>query len=245
MNICIIGASSGIGLALSRRLAGEGHRGWGIARRKEALQSLERSLPAGSFQWSAGDISEVEDMASATETMRSKGFLADAVIIAAAIFNDDLKDGRHDFAAGKRVFEVNVFGVMHCIEMFLDDFLAKKNGHFVILSSIAAFRPGSRGIAYPATKAAVSLVSRGFGLAMRGTGVLFSTVYLGPVSSPMWEGKAGFPVITPEQAAEKISKILVSRRSTYYIPFFSTMIARMSRVLSDRMYARLRNILFK
>lgn len=245
MKICIIGASAGIGEALSRLLAREGHLVWGVGRRGDQLEKLARDLGEDSFIWSAGDISSREDTVRIKRAMDSRGFSPDAVIISAAIFGEDLHDNRYDFKEAERVFDVNIHGTMHGIEMFLDDFLARKKGHFILLSSIAAFRPNPRGIAYGASKAAVSRLAKGFDLAMRGRGVLFSSVYLGPVATDMWEGKVRFPVISPAVAARKISKILSSRRATHYIPFFSTFLARISSIVPERVYARLSVLLFK
>ena len=54
MKILITGTSSGIGRELARQLAEAGHQVWGIARRKDLLESLRHELGGDEFHYSQG-----------------------------------------------------------------------------------------------------------------------------------------------------------------------------------------------
>jgi NAD(P)-dependent dehydrogenase (short-subunit alcohol dehydrogenase family) len=64
----------------------------------------------------------------------------------------DLPDSEIDW-----VIEVNLFGVLHCLQAFLPDMIAAKSGHVVATSSMAGLIPGwvPRHVPYVAAKAGV------------------------------------------------------------------------------------------
>ena len=238
MNVLITGASSGIGKSLATYFVAEGHCVWGMARRGEALKQLQDSLSQekGTFRWNAGDVQKHDDIARMHDDMHKASFSPDAVYLAAGIFPNDIAP-RFSFELFSETMETNTRGALRIVDAFLDECLSRGSGHFIVLSSTAAFRPNCRGIGYPASKAAVSIAFRGLGLAYRSRHIIFSVAYLGPVSSSMWDGKKSFFVADEQSIARKLATIIQTRRSTYYLPFFSTFLYRTSRWIPDRWYA--------
>ncbi|OJI07241.1 hypothetical protein BK005_02055 [bacterium CG10_37_50] len=235
-DILITGASSGIGRSLAEELVKQGHRVWGIARRNDLLESLKNQLGDKKFFYTAGNILDRETLIEAKNTMEQIGFKPAVFILGAATFESDLEPN-FQIEIFKKTIDTNLIGPISTIEAFLPVCLTNKQGHFILLSSIASFRPNRKGIAYPASKAAASLALRGFNLHYRSQGLLFTNIYLGPVATSMWEGKKSFLVANPKFIAKAISRRIDSRRQSIYLPFFSTFLARISLLLPDKLYA--------
>ena len=148
----IIGASSGIGAGLAKRLAQQGYALGLIARRDENLRMLAASLPSPTF-------TRVSDIADCRSAMK--------------IFGDPLQDlGGGDLAiitAGlgrenpdlawrpeAETIAVNVTGFAAMAGVAMRHFIARGSGHLVGISSIAGIRGDGRAPAYGASKAFVA-----------------------------------------------------------------------------------------
>lgn len=244
MKILITGVSSGIGRAMAKKFVNHGHLVWGIARSQEKLINLKNSLNAGRFLFSVCDVSSQNQVTVVFEEMNRNNFLPDVVILNAGIFPNDFepKFNRQIF---NDTFAVDFFGAINFIEFFLEKFIQRGFGHFIAMGSTAVFRPSNQGIAYPAAKAALSSAIKGFDLAYRKKGIIFSNVYLGPVATDMWEGKNNFLVSTPEKAAIFVSQLLRNKRRESYFPFLSTFILRLTKFIPNDLFSKLSNLLLK
>jgi short-subunit dehydrogenase len=222
MNVLVTGASSGLGRAVSEELVRAGHMVWGLARRREMLEELSHTLGKNSFLYSICDVTRENDVERVIGEMSQHMFHPDVVIANAGtfphdkIFPDDYKKFRESFAV-----------------------------HFIAISSIAAFRPNARGVGYSASKAALGMTFRGLDLMYRKRGIVFSTVYLGPVATTLWEGRRSFLIPNASTCAKDIIRIMKTRKSIYYLPFLSTFLFRISLLLPDRIYTRLSTLFFK
>jgi short-subunit dehydrogenase len=244
MKIFITGISSGIGRALTKELINQGHEVWGLAREQEKLNSLKNDLNSERFVFSVCDVADESQVAAVVNELTEKKFIPDAVILNAGIFPNDLTPNFN-----KKIFNqimaVNFNGAINFISAFLEKFINRGAGHFIFINSTTAFRPSARGIAYPASKAALALASRGLDLIYRPQGILFSTIYLGPVATKMWEGKKNILVSTPEKAADFIIKILKNKKKESYFPFISTSIFRLTKFLPDKIFFSLSKFILK
>lgn len=229
MHIVVVGASGGIGTALVRQLESAGHR----------LCTVSRKNPLSDARC---DITDPSAVRSTFEKIVGDGFAPECVIIASGVFEDDLVP-QYDRVLLDINFAVNFFGALNIIDAILPYFLSMGKGHIIALSSIAAWRPNKRGVGYPASKAALTSAMRGFDLAFRDKGIAFSVVYVGPTQTNMWEGGKSFLTATPEKVASSIATLIKSRKAVLYVPFFSTLLARVSLLMPDRLYMTLRKIL--
>jgi short-subunit dehydrogenase len=241
-DILITGASSGIGRALVVELTKQGHRVWGLARRHDLLVSLKNDLTEDKFFYSVGDVTKPETLVQVKQAMREANFRPKVFILGAATFESDLRPN-FQLEIFKQTINTNLIGPIMTIEAFLDDRLADHQGHFILLSSVAAFRPNRKGIAYPASKSAASLALRGFNLHYRPRGLSFTNIYLGPVATAMWEGPKSWLVADQALIAKAISRHLTTSRSQIFLPFFSTLLFRFSRLLPDKFYTLISGLL--
>jgi 3-hydroxy acid dehydrogenase/malonic semialdehyde reductase len=220
---------------LVKQLVEDGHAVWGIARRGNLLEELKKELGNESqFFYSVCDVGIQDEVSKVVLEMRQKEFLPEAIILAAGVFSNDIADGL-DYGLFKKMVEVNFYGSLNFVNAFLPYFLKQGYGQFVALSSITAFKPSLRGVGYPAGKAALGITFRGLDLAYRHRNIIFSTIYLGPVATEMWKAKKTFAVADKSRIARAIKYSLQTKRSVYYIPFWSTIISRLS-FLPDKFY---------
>jgi uncharacterized protein len=235
MKIFITGVSSGIGREIAKKAVGAGHDVWGMARKQEELDGLKQEL-GGRLRLSACDLNEESDCRRLAGEMRTANFVPEACVLNAGVYLSDL-DGGLKRAEFEKTFQTNLFGVVFWIGEFLPDFLQRKSGTFLAISSTSAFRPSFDCLAYPASKAALSMTMRGLRLNHANTGVRFNTIHFGPINTQMWQGKRSFLVPEPEQAAAFVMKTLPKKGGVHYFPFLSTSLFRLSRFLPDRFFS--------
>ncbi len=236
MKICITGASSGIGQELVKQLIKDGHSVWGVARRENLLNGLKKEL-GDSFLYTACDVSKQNEIQKISQEMAEKSFSPEIIVIAAGDFLNDIQPD-FNYEIFKKAMDVNLYGALNLVSAFLPEFIRQNSGQFIAISSITALKPSLRGIGYPAGKSAMGIAFRGLDLAYREKGVIFSTIYLGPVATEMWNAKKSFAVADKKQIASAIKKVMKTKKSVYYIPFWPTLISRLS-FLPDSWYIAL------
>lgn len=218
MKILITGVSSGVGKALAEECLRRGDEVWGVARRQV-------NLPG--FMFTLCDVSDPEQVDLAFQEMSKKNFMPDVVVLNAGIYEGD-SEGRYNQEVATKVFSINVYGALIWIEKFLPKFLERKQGQFIAISSIAAYRPDPASSAYPASKAALTMAFRSLRLRYSGTGVKFKAIHFGPIDTlviPRFvNSKKGKWVVSAEDAARYIIKVIARKGGMFYFPLNSWII---------------------
>lgn len=154
-SIVITGAAHGIGAALARRYAEEGHRvavldlDAGAARARAA--GFERA-GAGSLGLGC-DVSSPDDCRAAIRRVQDAWGGIDLLVNSAGITQlGFVRDTQVEVL--RRVMEVNFFGSVHCTLAALPSLLERR-GRVVALSSVAGFAPLVMRAGYVASKHAV------------------------------------------------------------------------------------------
>jgi len=239
--VFITGISSGIGQSLAVKLVKDGHQVWGLARRKDSLEELQKNL-GDKLTVSVCDTANAGETEKVAMEMREKNFMPDVVVLNAAINPQDVQDGLH-FENLQQTFRTNLEGSLFWVSELLPGFLKKRQGLFIGISSTSALRPSKNEIAYPSTKAALSMAFRGLRLNFQKSGVGFSTVHFGPIATQMWRGKVNFLVPSADQAAQFIISTFHKTPSSYFFPLFSTSFLRLTNLLPDKLFSFLSSLL--
>lgn len=205
-NILITGASSGLGLALARLYAAGRDNVWGISR---------RPLP-GLIRHSLCDVSDFGQVRTVAKSMMDAAFLPDAVFLNAGIDTLGPEEG-FSTEAFEKVLQTNLYGALIWIEIFLPLFLKRGRGHFVATASLAAYHSWPRAAAYCASKGALRLAFEGLRTQFQPQGIGFTTIFLGPMKSPMTPNPPPFSC-TPEQAARAVSRAVSRRQRQIHYP---------------------------
>ena len=219
----VTGASSGIGEAIARRLAGEGAKLVLWARRAERLTRLAEEIAAQSGVTVDTGVVDVRDH----DAVR-----AEAERLIAGLGAPDILVNNAGLAAGMalvhdadvddwdRMIDTNVKGLLYVTRAFLPAMVERDSGQVVNIGSIAGRQVYPGGSVYAASKYAVQAITEGTNLDVLGTGVRVSGVHPGLVETEFAlvrfkgdEGRAravyeGMEPLTGADVAEVVSYVL-------------------------------------
>lgn len=224
----IIGASSGMGAALARRLAREGYLLGLVARRKDRLAALcaEINKNAGSTVALSyvHDVHDYDEVPALLRRIVAELGGLDLVVYASGVnFPPGLES--YKFDSDRDMLEVNLVGAFAWLNPVAAMFQAAGAGSIVGISSVAGDRGRVGNPGYNASKAGFTsyLESLRNRLSRRGAHVL--TVKAGFVKTDMLKAaqKVMFP-ISAEKAADDIYAAIRRRKQQIYTPWFWTWI---------------------
>jgi NAD(P)-dependent dehydrogenase (short-subunit alcohol dehydrogenase family) len=253
--VLVTGPARGIGEAMARRLAARGARLALVGLEPERLQALAADLGAG-HAWAEADVTDQRSLERAVaDVVAALGGL-DVVVANAGIGNlGTVAVSPADAMA--RVVDVNLTGVIRTVSATLPHVTARR-GHFLLVSSAAAFT-GLPGLAaYAASKAGVMHFGHVLRLELAHAGVTVG------VAHPLWidtdmvrDPRAELPsferalralpwpfgTVTPlPVAAEALVDAVVRRRRTVYVPRalapFAALRPLLTGALAERLVAR-------
>jgi NADP-dependent 3-hydroxy acid dehydrogenase YdfG len=141
----ITGASSGIGAATARALAGEGYRTILAARRLERLEALVAETGGEAVVLDVADPDSVAALASRLDSRDVLVNNAGGALGLASV-------AEADEAQWLAMYESNVLGTMRMTRALLPKLIASGDGHVVGVTSIAAIEPYRGGAGYNAAK---------------------------------------------------------------------------------------------
>ncbi|MFE0547024.1 SDR family NAD(P)-dependent oxidoreductase [Streptomyces sp. NPDC058891] len=165
----ITGASSGIGAATARQLAGAGYRVVLTARRKDRIEALAEELTAAgrsvtAYPLDVTDRAAVDEFASAFSTI---GVLVNNA--GGALGADPVATG--DPEQWRRMYETNVLGTLNVTQALLPALTASGDGTVVVVSSTAGHGTYEGGAGYVAAKHAEHVLAETLRLEIVGTPV--------------------------------------------------------------------------
>ncbi len=163
--ILITGASSGIGDATARLMAGRGARVVLGARRTDRLEKLVKVIrdAGGVAHFRALDVVSLEDVqAFANFALETHGRIDVVVNNAGVMPLSKLEELKVE--EWNRMIDVNIRGVLHGIAAGLPVMKTQGHGHFINLSSIGGHTVHPTAAVYSATKFAVLAISEGLRL---------------------------------------------------------------------------------
>lgn len=172
----ITGASSGIGAATARALAGEGYRTVLGARRLDRLEALAAEIGGEATALDVTDPASVESFVAAVGT-------CDVLVNNAggALGLDPLAEA--DEEKWLQMYESNVMGTMRMTKALLPLLAGSGDGHVVTVTSIAAIETYRGGAGYNAAKHAQRAMLRVLRLEHLGEPVRFTEVAPGMVET--------------------------------------------------------------
>ncbi|MCL1791481.1 MAG: SDR family NAD(P)-dependent oxidoreductase [Peptococcaceae bacterium] len=175
MVVIITGASSGIGLATAQALRERGHTVYGISR---------SIVPAADWEQFEADVTDVAALEHGVEAIFRRHGSIDSLVACAGIGLVSPSDAGGDLGAGRRLFDVNFFGVAEMVRLCLPRMKQAGRGSIMIISSMAGVFPLPYQAFYSASKAALCA----YGLALTAEanpfGVQVTTFMPGGVRTP-------------------------------------------------------------
>jgi NAD(P)-dependent dehydrogenase (short-subunit alcohol dehydrogenase family) len=242
--VVITGAAQGIGRGLAVALSRAGARVGAIDCRAGELEDLARVLDPGSFAAAPADVTDPTALRAAVVALEERLGPTDVLIANAGIVREtSALDFRPDEFA--REVQVNLLGVANSMAAVLPGMRARRAGHLVALSSIAAYRGIPLLAGYCASKAGVNALCDAFRVELKPLGIRVTTVCPGFISTDIAAhlDVPDRPRMLP--VGDAVARILhaVSRRQAFCtFPARDSWLARLLRYLplrvSDWLVAR-------
>jgi short-subunit dehydrogenase len=240
----VIGASSGIGEALARRLAADGARVALVARRKDALKRIAREIEdivgeERAFPF-AHDVTKREEVPALFEEItRTLGGL-DLVIYAAGLMTPVAFE-EYDTEKDAAMVEVNLLGAMAWLNPASQRFFQLGQGTLVGIGSIAGDRGRSGNPAYHTSKAALATYLEALRNRIARRGVKVVTIKPGFVDTPMTHDVPGmFWLITADRAAQIILGHARRGHKNAYVPARWRLVSWVIRSIPSFLFRRLK-----
>lgn len=165
----VTGASSGIGAAAARALAGDGWRLVVGARRLERLQELVAEIGGEAHRLDVTDQASVDDFCAAVPECRL------LVNNAGGALGLDPVEAA-DEAQWRSMFESNAMGTMRMTRALLPKLRESGDGHVIGITSIAAFETYRGGAGYTAAKHAQRAIMQTLRLELLGEPIRVSEI---------------------------------------------------------------------
>ena len=245
--VVITGASSGIGRATALEFARNGAKVVVAARRRQPLEELAaecRALSGTALAVTCDVTDETAVRALAATAIDRLGQLDAWVNSAGVAMWSRFDDAPADLF--RRVFETNLFGVVHGARAALPHFRARNCGVLVNVASMVGKMAMPCQTAYSAAKFAVVGFSESLRQELQNTGIDVVTVMPGAVDTPLFDHGANYLglAIKPPQAvadAEDVAKVIVAavkrpQRECYVgaVPRALSMLHALAPTLYDR-----------
>ncbi|MCF4998833.1 SDR family oxidoreductase [Pseudomonas syringae] len=175
----VTGASSGIGLAVTRQLLERGARVLAMSRQVGALAELVEGFD-GQLTWVDGDVTRAEDLARLAESANKLGPVHFVVPNAGIA---QLADAL-DVSAFERQWAVNGAGALNTLACLRDHLSETASVVFIGTFLAGVTFPGLA--AYIASKAALIAHARTLAVELASFGIRINTVSPGPTATPIW-----------------------------------------------------------
>lgn len=215
--IIVTGASSGIGLTVSKYLAQAGAHVLLLARTKEKLDEVKAEIEAegGKASVFPCDLNDMESIDAVSKEILAAVDHIDILVnnagrsIRRAVHES--VDRFHDF---ERTMQLNYFGAVRLVLNVLPHMMQRKDGQIINISSIGVLANATRFSAYVASKAALDAFSRCLSAEVHSHKIAITSIYMPLVRTPMIAPTKIYkyvPTLSPEEAADLIAYAIVKR----------------------------------
>ena len=200
--VWLTGASSGIGAALAHELANRGARVAITARRRDALDQV---ATAGSqMTVLPGDVTDADAMSAIAATLERDWGGIDLVILNAGTYRP-VTPAELTATIVREHLDVNVMGVVNCLEAVIPPMLARGAGRIAVVSSVTSFAGLPLAAAYGASKAFITSMCDSLRPDLEAQGVGMTVIAPGFVRTPLVDQNAfRMPFMVEVDAAARV-----------------------------------------
>jgi NAD(P)-dependent dehydrogenase (short-subunit alcohol dehydrogenase family) len=209
----VTGGGSGMGRELVLQLLQRGARVAAVDVRPEGLEGTSELAGAGDrLSLHVVDITDRDAVDALPEQVVAAHGAVDGVLNNAGIIQPFQPVADLDYAAIRRVLDVNLMGTVHMVKAFLPLLLERPEAHIANVSSMGGFFPFPGQTVYGASKAAVKLLTEGLYAELMDTQVRVSVIMPGAVATsitensgvamPAAEAGSSMPQTSPQDAAK-------------------------------------------
>lgn len=222
----VIGASSGLGAALTKELAQRGYVVAALARRQEELEVLceqinnkrRKDIPHGRALPIVHDATDYEAVPTLFQELVQEMGGLDLIIYNAGVMPPVGPD-EYDFAKDAQMVTVNLLGAMAWLNEAAVRFQQAGAGRIVGISSVAGDRGRRNNPGYQTSKGGLTVYLESLRNRLSTHGVNVTTIKPGFIDTHMLDNAPKtFWVISPEKAAKIIVTAAEKNKQTVYVP---------------------------
>ncbi|MFC7394775.1 SDR family NAD(P)-dependent oxidoreductase [Scopulibacillus cellulosilyticus] len=239
--IIITGASSGIGKQMAIAAARKGAFLILMARSLDKLQIIQKDINDNygvEAEVHAIDVSDTNAVQHVFSKIFNHHGHIDALINNAGfgVFDYFAEADPNDI---KKMFEVNVIGLMNCTRMVVPYMLKSNKGHIINVASIAGKLATPKSTVYSASKHAVLGFTNGLRMELAGTNIHVTAVNPGPIRTNFFDiadpsgqyiANVGRFMVEPEKVAHKVVDIIGTNTREVNIPWTMSTGARLYQI---------------
>ena len=230
--IWIIGASSGIGKALSKELALRGNIIALSSRREDELENVKSSLPGEKHESFPLNICDKDAVMKTATAIHSHFGRIDSVIFLAAAYKP-MRFETMDIDEVSKIIKTNLLGAFHVIHAVIPIFrLNQSCGQIALCGSVAGYIGLPQGQPYSCTKAAIINLAESLRSELPST-IDVKIINPGFVKTDL-TAKNNFEmpmIITPEKAAIFIADGLATKNFEIHFPKKFTFLLKLIKIL--------------
>ncbi|MBM3590658.1 MAG: SDR family NAD(P)-dependent oxidoreductase [Alphaproteobacteria bacterium] len=256
-NCWLIGASSGIGFELAKKLCANGYNVVISSRSFENLSQLKETVlldkkqsknpqQFGEIHIEIVDVASYENVKKSWQSILNKFEKIDLAIFASALYERmNLENFDIDFA--KKTMDINFNGFLNFLHVITPEFFKNKSGHIATIASVAGYRGLPQSFCYGASKSAIINLCEGIYPELRANNIDISVINPGFVKTRLTE-KNNFDmpfIISAQEASSYIYKGLMAKKFEIHFPKKFTLILKFLRIIPYRFYLFLINKIYQ
>lgn len=240
----VVGATSGMGQAIARRLAQEGIPLILAGRDMEALERQAKDLQVR-FR--------IDVEVRAFEALRFESHAEfwkrcvehfDGELEGVMLCHGEMpeqEDAARDFSVARRMIDINYVSMVSLLNLAAQHFEQRGHGWIAALSSVAGDRGRPSNYLYGSTKSALSAVLSGMRARLDGRGIVVVDVRPGFVDTGLTWGRPGmFLVASPDRVARDVIRGITRNRAIVYTPCFWLGIMFIIRAIPEFVFRKLK-----
>lgn len=245
-NVLLVGATSAIARALSRRLAARGCNLLLAGRNTEELESLASDLRIRERQQilvESLDALDLDSHAAFVErSMEAFHEPLQGAILCQGVLYPQSQAGTN-WRMSAEMLQVNLTASISILNLLAERFAVLGRGYLAGISSVAGERGRGSNYVYGASKAGLTAYLDGLRNHLYASGVHVLTIKPGPVDTPMLQASGQQPsrlTASPERVARDIERALRRRKNCIYSPWFWRWIMAVIRRIPEPLFKRMK-----
>ncbi|MDD3187327.1 MAG: SDR family oxidoreductase [Bacilli bacterium] len=242
--IVVTGAGSGIGRELTLQLTKKGAYVIAVDINENNLNETIKLANSSSIDTYVLDVSNKILIENFVRDCLSKHEYIDGLINNAGIIQPFTTVNELDEITINRIMNVNFYGPLNLVQLFLPSLLKRKEGSIVNVSSMGGFFPFPKQTIYGASKAAIKLFTEGLYAELIDTNISVTVVFPGAIAtniaansnvSVKTDGSAStYKMTSANKAASEIIKAIEKKKFQLYIGSDSKMMNFMYKMSPKR-----------
>jgi decaprenylphospho-beta-D-erythro-pentofuranosid-2-ulose 2-reductase len=240
--ILVLGATSGIAIAVMRELASPGVHFMLVARNPNRLTAVAQDLltrGSSAVDTWVMDLDDTAGHAEMLETTAQRLGRIDLALVAHGVLGNQ-HAAEEDFEVAAQILHTNFMATVSLLTWLGNYFRAQRDGVLAVISSVAGDRGRKSNYVYGASKAGLNAFLDGLRNRIDRDGVHVLTIKPGFVSTPM---TAHVPhnalFASPQRVAHSIVRAIARRQDVIYVPWFWRPILLLVRAIPGRIFKKM------